>query len=307
MTVGSGVELPEKRAPTRLRARVPRGLITPGLLGLPVSWLVVFFVAPIAIVAAYSFDVYSLYPGPHGFTLGAWHSFVHDPVYLRLFWKSVQMSLIVSAVIVVLAYPLAYYLALSGTKRKYVLLLVVIAPFLTSYLLRVLAWKVILGSQGVVNTFLFWTGVRSPDHPIATLLYSRFAVMLVLGYIWLPFVALPIFVSLESLDRRLLEAASDLGASRLQAFRRVTLPLSLPGIVAAFLFVFIPTLGEFVTPSLVGGTTGYMYGNQIVDLFGTGFPDWETGSVLAIFLLCVVAALTVVFSRFLQPKQVATE
>jgi spermidine/putrescine transport system permease protein len=282
-------------------------LITPGLLGLPVSWLVVFFVAPIAIVAAYSFNVYSLYPGPHGFTLGAWRSFVHDPVYLRLFWKSVQMSLIVSAVIVVLAYPLAYYLALSGTKRKYVLLLVLIAPFLTSYLLRVLAWKVILGDQGVVNTFLFWTGARSPDHPIAALLYSRFAVMLVLGYIWLPFVALPIFVSLESLDRRLLEAASDLGASRLQAFRRVTLPLSFPGILAAFLFVFIPTLGEFVTPSLVGGTSGYMYGNQIVDLFGTGFPDWETGSVLAIFLLCVVTMLTVIFSRFLQPKQVATD
>ena len=130
--------------------------------------------------------------------------------------------------------------------------------------------------------------------------------MLVLGYIWLPFVALPIFVSLESLDQRLLEAASDLGASRLQAFRRITLPLSLPGIVAAFLFVFIPTLGEFVTPSLVGGTTGYMYGNQIVDLFGTGFPDWETGSVLALFLLGVVAVLTAVFARFLQVRQVAS-
>ncbi len=163
-----------------------------------------------------------------------------------------------------------------------------IAPFLTSYLLRVLAWKVILGDQGVINSFLFWTGLRADGHPISQLLYSRFAVMLVLGYIWLPFVALPIFVSLESLDRRLLEAASDLGASRLQAFRRVTLPLSLPGVVAAFLFVFIPTLGEFVTPSLVGGATGYMYGNQIVDLFGTGFPDWETGAVLAIFLLLVV-------------------
>jgi spermidine/putrescine transport system permease protein len=128
--------------------------------------------------------------------------------------------------------------------------------------------------------------------------------MLVLGYIWLPFVALPIFVSLESLDRRLLEAASDLGASRLQAFRRVTLPLSLPGIMAAFLFVFIPTLGEFVTPSLVGGANGYMYGNQIVDLFGTGFPDWETGSVLAIFLFGVVTVLTVVFSRFLSVRRV---
>jgi spermidine/putrescine transport system permease protein len=166
---------------------------------------------------------------------------------------------------------------------------------------------VILGNQGALNSFLVWTGLRSPDHPISQLLYSRFAVMLVLAYIWLPFVALPIFVSLESLDRRLLEAASDLGATRLQAFRRVTLPLSLPGIFAAFLFVFIPTLGEFVTPSLVGGTSGYMYGNQIVDLFGTGFPDWETGSVLAIFLLGVVGVLTIVFARFLQPRQVTAE
>ena len=102
-------------------------------------------------------------------------------------------------------------------------------------------------------------------------------------------------------------ALSKSGARLLRAFFRVTLPLSLPGVVAAFLFVFIPTLGEFVTPSLVGGASGYMYGNQIVDLFGTGFPDWETGSVLAIFLLGVVAALTIVFARFLQPGQVATD
>src|SRR5262249_47276064 len=107
----------------------------------------------------------------------------------------------------------------------------------------------------------------------------------------------------ESLDRQLLEAASDLGASRLTAFRKVTLPLSIPGIAAAFLFVFIPTLGEFVTPSLVGGASGYMYGNQIVDLFETGFPDWETGSVLAIFLLVVVAILTILFSRLLQTRE----
>ena len=298
----------ETRAPAQPRRRRPRlDLTTPALLGLPVGWLVVFFLAPIAIVAAYSFDVYSLDSGPHGFTLTAWREFAHSSIYLRLFWKSVRMSLTVSALVVLLAYPLAYFLALSGTKRKYVLLLLLIAPFLTSYLLRVLAWKVILGNEGAVNSFLVWTGLRSPDHPISQLLYSRFAVMLVLGYVWLPFVALPIFVSLENVDRRLLEAASDLYASRLQAFRRVTLPLSLPGVFAAFLFVFIPTLGEFVTPSLVGGASGYMYGNQIVDLFGAGFPDWETGSVLALFLLLVVALLTVVFSRFLQPRQVAAE
>jgi spermidine/putrescine transport system permease protein len=147
--------------------------------------------------------------------------------------------------------------------------------------------------------------LRSPDHPISQLLYSRFAVILVLTYVWVPFVALPIFVSLESLDHRLLEAASDLGASRWVAFLRVTLPLSLPGVIAGFLFVFIPTVGEFVTPSLVGGTSGYMYGNQISDLFSTGFPDWETGSVLALFLLLVVAVLSGVFARFLQVRQVA--
>jgi spermidine/putrescine transport system permease protein len=284
-----------------------RDLTTPSLLGPPLLWLGVFFVAPVAIVALYSLNVLSLFPEGHGLTLGAWRTFAHNHVYLRLFWKSVQMSLTVSVAIVLLAYPLAYYLALSGTKRKYVLLLLLIAPFLTSYLLRVLAWKVILGDHGVINSFLFWAHVRSPEHPLSQLLYSRFAVMIVLGYIWLPFVALPIFVSLENLDRSLLEAAADLGASRLEAFWRVTLPLSLPGVIAAFFFVFIPTIGEFVTPSLVGGASGYMYGNQIVDLFGTGFPDWQTGSVLALFLIGVVAVLTLVFSRFLQPQQVATE
>src|SRR5919201_244489 len=158
-------------APRRRRLRLD--LTTPALLGLPVAWLGMFFVVPIAIVAAYSFDVYSLLPGKHAFTLEAWRAFIHSSVYLALFWKSVKMSLVVSAIVVVLAYPLAYYLALSGTKRKYVLLL---------------------------------------------------------AYVWLPFVALPIFVSLESLDRRLLEAASDLGASSWAAFRRVTLPISVPGV-----------------------------------------------------------------------------
>ena len=285
--------------------RLRSAFATSTLLGLPVAWLVAFFLIPIAIVALYSFDVYSLFPEKHGFTLAAWRAFIHSSVYLGLFWKSVKMALIVSVVVVALAYPVAYYLALSGTKRKYVLLLILIAPFLTSYLLRVLAWKVILGNNGVVNSFLVWTGIRSADHPLSQLLYSRFAVMLVLAYVWVPFVALPIFVSLDTLDRRLLEAACDLGASRWQAFLRVTLPLSLPGVAAGFVNDYIPTVGEFVTPSLVGGTSGYMYGNQIADLFSTGFPDWETGSVLALFLLGVVTVLTLFFARFSRVQEPA--
>jgi spermidine/putrescine transport system permease protein len=258
-------------------------------------------VVPIGIVAAYSLDALSIYPGEHPLTLAAWDDFLHSAIYLKLFWKSVKLSLVVSVIVVALAYPIAYYLAFSGTKRKYVLLLLLIAPFLTAYLLRVLAWKVILGSQGVINSFLLWSGVRS--EPVSQLLYSRFAVILVLVYIFLPFVVLPIYVALESFDRSLLEAASDLGASRRQAFLRVTLPLSIPGLIAAFLFVFIPTLGEFVTPSLVGGTSGYLYGNQIVDLLGTGFPDWRLGSVLSLFLLGVVAFLMTAFARVLQVRR----
>src|SRR4051794_32486535 len=214
-----------------MRAR----LATPGLLGLPLVWLLVFFIVPIAIVGAYSVDALhgpEIFAETHKVTLAAWSHFFHSSVYLKLFWKSVKLSLIVSVVVVLLAYPVAYYLALSGTRRKYILLLVLIAPFLTSYLLRVLAWKVILGNNGVLNSFLSWTHLRAADHPMSQLLYSRFAVMLVLAYIWVPFVALPIFVSLESMDRRLLEASSDLGSKRLRAFWSVTLPLSAPGVFA---------------------------------------------------------------------------
>jgi len=286
-------------SPARRPRRLRLDLTTPALLGLPLAWLAVFFLVPIAIVAAYSFDVYALNPGPHGFTLAAWREFAHSSVYLGLFWKSVRMSLTVSAIIVLLAYPLAYYLALSGTKRKYILLMLLIAPFLTSYLLRVLAFKVILTDDGLVNTFLFDTGLRAQGNQVGWLLYTQFTVLLVLLYAWVPFVALPIFVALENMDRRLLEAATDLGASRTRAFAKVTLPLAAPGIVAAFLFVFIPTIGEFVTPQLVGGSKGYLFGSAIADDFGQN-SDWQSGAVLALFLMLVVLLLTGATSRFLR-------
>jgi spermidine/putrescine transport system permease protein len=127
--------------------------------------------------------------------------------------------------------------------------------------------------------------------------------MLVLAYVWVPFVALPIFASLDNLDRSLLEAAADLGAGRWRTFLRVTLPLSFPGITAAFVFVFVPTIGEFVTPQLVGGTAGYMFGNAINDLFTEGL-DWRSGSVLAMFLLLVVTLLMLLFGRWVQVRSV---
>ena len=260
---------------------------------------------PVGFVAAYSVGAVALFPTDTGVvSLSSWERLLTGgSVYMGLFWKSIRMSLTVSAVVVLIAYPVGYFLAFCGGRRKYVLMLLIIAPFLTSYLLRVLAWKVILGDAGVINSFLEWTGVT--DQPIEWLLYSQFTVMLVLAYVWIPFVALPIFASLDNLDRSLLEASGDLGAGRLKTFWRVTLPLSLPGVVAAFVFVFVPTIGEFVTPLLVGGPSGYMYGNAIQDTFTRGI-DWQFGSVLAMFLLLVVAGLMLLFGRFVQVRSVAT-
>jgi len=282
--------------------------LTAGLLTPPALWLVLFFLLPIVVVALYSVGKLQLFPTDSTvFSLDGWRAFLGgNSVYLGLFWKSMRVSLTVAFVVVVLAYPIGYFLALTAGKRRYVLLLLIITPFLTSFLLRVLAWKVILGHSGVVSSLLVSLHVRTPDHPISWLIYSQFSVMLVLVYVWVPFVALPIFVTLENLDRSLLEAAGDLGASRVRTFLRVTLPLSLPGLLAAFVFVFIPTIGEFVTPLLVGGSSGFLYGNAIRDLFEQGL-DWQTGSVLSLFLLAVVAVLTALFARFLQPDAVVRD
>jgi len=296
-------EIETTAAPPGVGARPRTGLVTTALLAPPLLWLVVFFLIPVGFIFLYSVNVFAFFPGTQAFTLDAWKNFLDGSPFLDLFWKSIRMSLIISVVAVVAAYPIAYYIALIASKRKYVLLLLILAPFLVSYFLRLLAWKVILGDQGVINSFLIWTGIR--DEPVSWLLYSQFAVILTLIYVYIPFVALPIFASLESLDRRLLEAASDLGASRWQAFRKVTLPLSVPGVIAAFIFVFIPTIGEYFTPLLVGGVDGTMFGNAIADQFGQSL-NWLNGSVLSFFLLVVVAVLMSIFARFLTVRRVAT-
>jgi spermidine/putrescine transport system permease protein len=220
--------------------------------------------------------------------------------FLRLFFRSVTMATTSAVWAVVIAFPIAYFLAFGIKKSKYIWLLIVIAPFLTSYLLRIFAWKIILGDQGLFNSALFELGVRDPDNPLSFLIYSQFTVILVLLYAWVPFIILPIFIALENVDRRLLEAATDMGASRLQAMRKVTLPIAAPGVVAAFLFVFIPSIGEYVTPSLVGGNNGYMFGQAIASQFVGGALNWQTGSVLSIFLLGIVLFLALSTSRFLR-------
>lgn len=288
----------DARAEPIRRPRLRRRLATLGLASGPIGYLGLFFLIPVVLAGAYSVGALTLLPKDDYLSLQPWRDFLVGSIYVGVFWRSIQMALIVSVGAVLLAYPVGYVLALVAGRRKYTWLLVIIAPFLTSYLLRVLALRVILQEEGVVNSFLRSIDVLGPGEAITWLFNSRFAIYLVLIYVWVPFVALPIFVSLESLDEALLEASSDLGASRWRTFRSVTLPLSVPGVVAAFLFVFIPTIGEYITPLLVGGPNNFMFGNAIQGAFLAGF-DWQFGSAMSMFLVIVVAALIVLFGRYL--------
>ncbi len=297
-------------APRRQRRRRGTAKVNLGLISVPLLWLVLFFLIPVVLVAVYSVGVLTLTNYDVYLSIQPWRDFLHSSIYLGnplgrgLFWKSMKMSLGVSITCVILAYPVAYMLALVAGRRRYTLLLVIITPFLTSYLLRVLAWRVLLNPQGVIEAVLRNIGVVQADASISWLYNSTFAVYLVLAYSWVPFVALPIFVSLESLDLQMLEASSDLGASRWTTFRKVTLPMSTPGVIAAFVFVFIPTIGEYVTPQIVGGKAGYLFGNVIQSSFSASF-DWQLGSAMSVFLLVAVAILLTIFGRYLHVSTVA--
>jgi spermidine/putrescine transport system permease protein len=307
VAVEPAIEAPGAPAGRRRRSR--GAAATVGLLSAPMVWLVLFFLIPVVLVALYSVGLLTLLRDDQYKSLALWRLFFHSSVYLNtplsngLFWKSVRMSLGVSVTCVLLAYPVAYMLALVAGRRKYTLLLVIITPFLTSYLLRVLAWRVILNPQGVIQSFLRNVGILHAGQTIDWMYNSLFAIYFVLAYVWVPFVALPIFVSLESLDMHLLEASTDLGASRWTTFRRVTLPLSMPGVIAAFVFVFIPTLGEYITPQLVGGPGGNMFGNAIQSSFTSSF-DWQFGSAMSMFLIFAVVVLLAIFGRYLNVRTV---
>jgi spermidine/putrescine transport system permease protein len=298
ITAADPVAAVDARAEGIGASRLRRRLATLGLASAPVGYLALFFLIPVLLVGAYSVGALTLLPRDDYLSLQPWRDFLVGSIYLGVFWRSVRMALIVSVGAVLLAYPIGYVLALVAGRRKYTWLLLIIAPFLTSYLLRVLALRVILQEEGVVNSFLRSIDVLGQEESVTWLFNSRFAIYLVLIYVWVPFVAIPIFVSLESLDGRLLEASSDLGASRWRTFRSVTLPLSFPGVIAAFIFVFIPTIGEYITPLLVGGPNNFMFGNAIQGAFLAGF-DWQFGSAMSMFLVIVVAALIALFGRYL--------
>jgi spermidine/putrescine transport system permease protein len=287
------------------RERLGRRVAFLALYVPPVAWLMLFLVAPLLLMAAFSFrpDLRGGLLEPFQPTLDQFRAVFSTGSYLRLLAISALLSFGVASIGVVLAYPIAYYLARHAGRRAALYLLLLLVPFWTSYLLRVMAWKLMLGEEGVVNSFLMYVGLISA--PIDALLYNRGAVFVTLIYVWIPFAALPIIAALSRVQPELLDAAADLGASPASQFRRVTLPLSMPGVVAAFFLVFIPTIGEYVTPLLVGGSGGSMYGNIIQDFF-TKAANWPLGSALSMImlastiLLVAVAIRLVGIGRFLQ-------
>ncbi len=259
---------------------------------LPLFWLSLFFIAPLLLMAAYSFR-----PDMRGELLQSWTPTLKQysemfatSSFWRLLGVSALMALVIAISATALSFPIAYFLAFRAGRKAGRYLILLLVPFWTSYLLRVMAWKIILGSDGVLNSLLSYLGLI--DQPLTALLYNRNAVVVTLIYVWIPFAALPILAALQRIDLSLFEAAADLGATPLRRFWRITFPLSLPGVLAAFFMVFIPTVGEYVTPLLVGGSEGSMYGNIIQDFF-TKAANWPLGSALSMIML--IGTLVLVF------------
>ncbi|WP_170389519.1 ABC transporter permease [Ruegeria arenilitoris] len=271
-----------------LRSETGKGLA----LSAPATLYVGLLVAvPLCILVAYSFWTQTYVQIDRTLTWANYQEAFTDPLVRHLMIRSVAIAGAVTLATVCLAYPIAYFIAFR-TQKKTLWLLLITIPFWSSYLLRVFSWKLILGFNGVLNSALISLGLI--QEPLTFLLYNEFAVVLTLAHAWAPFAILPIYVSLQKIDRSLLEAATDLGCSKLERFVRVTLPLTVPGIIAACLIIFIPTVGDYVTPALVGGSQGKMVANLIQVQFGAA-NNWPLGATLSLLAMLSVGCVAILF------------
>lgn len=258
----------------------PTLLVMLALLGAPLVALVV--------VSFWTQNEFSFDQTPTFNNYLAIFDYAHNPIYLKLLKRSILMSASATAAVILLAYPIAYFLVFRVRQHRMVWMILITVPFWTSYLLRIFAWKIILGFNGVINSGLIHLGVI--EQPLEFLLYNPTAVTITLAHAWAAYAILPIYVSLEKIDRSLLEAATDLGDGSVKRFLRVTLPLSMPGTLAATLLVFIPTVGDYVTPTLVGGTDGLMIGNVIQQLFNRS-NDAPLGAAVSVVMMLAVTLI----------------
>lgn len=271
------------------RSEAARGytLLTPALVFLGLAILV-----PFGILVVMSFWTAEGFGFNTTLTMHNYQQYFERPIYSALLSRSLWISSMVTVFTVLLCYPMAYYVAFHVHRNKMLWIVVMTLPFWTSYLLRVFAWKIVLGYEGVINSALMNVGLI--EAPLEFLLYSQQAVIITLAHAWAAFAILPLYVSLEKIDRSLLEAATDLGDGPVRRFFRITLPLSLPGVISASLLVFIPTTGDYITPALLGGPDGAMIGNLIQKQFGP-INNWPMGAALSIILMLCIAAISLAF------------
>lgn len=259
--------------------------------------MIVLLAAPLIMLALYSFWTQVGLAVDTTFTTQRYEDVLGKQSYHDIFWRTMVTSSLVTLVTVGLAYPMAYYVAFGVKKYKFIWLILLTIPFWTSYLLRAFSWKVILGFNGVINSGLISAGLIT--EPLEFLLYNQTAVVITLAHAYAAFAILPIYVSLEKIDRTLLEAAADLGDGAWARFWRVTFPLSLPGVLGAAVLIFVPTTGDYVTPQLVGGPTGQMIAYSIQVLF-LKVNDWPLGAALALSSMAAVGILVVLFVSAMQ-------
>lgn len=249
--------------------------------------------APLALIFLYSFMTDGYLEIIRTFTFANYIEAWTNELYRVVMLRSLFVSMTVTAVTVLLAFPVAYFVSFHvDPSRKSLWLFLITIPFWTSYLIRVFLWKVILGYNGVVNSGLLGLGIIS--EPLQWINYNVGAVVVTLAHAYAPFAILPIFVALEKIDRSLLEAGQDLGESRFMTFLRVTLPLAMPGVIASVLIVFIPTIGDFVTPQLVGGPEGRMVAN-LIQLQYLKLDNYPLGSAIAVSAMMIVTVVSLVF------------
>jgi putrescine transport system permease protein len=266
------------------------------VIGLPFLWLGIFFALPfllVLVIALGTNNPDAVPPVELGFSFKNFALLFSDDLYLAAWLSSIRIAATSTLIALLLGYPMGYAIARAAPNRRPLLLMLVVLPFWTSFLIRIYAWMGLLASNGTIDQFLRWTGIA--DNP-GTILGTEWAVHLGIVYAYLPFMVLPLYATLEKLDTGLLEAASDLGARPWQAFLTVTLPLSFPGIVAGCLLVFIPSVGEFVIPDLLGGTDTLMIGKVLWDEFFTN-ADWPLASAVAVCLLVLLVVPIAIFQR----------
>ena len=274
----------------RWRAGAARRLRPFGFLFGPVGVLLALFVAPLVILLVMSFEYNSLYSTQTGFTLANFRGIFTDPAYRTIARDTLIMATTAMVLQLAIAFPLSYFIAFKAGRWELPVLLLLVLVDELNPIVRIYAWRMLLGREGLINDALQWIGLT--NRPVTWLLFSKFSVVLVLSMSWVNYTTLPLYASMKAINPIVFETATDLGAGWFTRWRRILVPLAAPGIFVAILLVYVPMFTDFATPALVGGPSSYMLGNQVADLM-LEIGDWGAGAALSLLLLAATAVISV--------------